>query len=139
VRPLVEIALLAGCFTISPLCAQDAKDGPKSEKAHKTFNDALVLLREGKEIWALDGFKKADKQDRGQCQACQIQIKNLLCKISHVSVIKGELLLRSKERTDVRKSTVTPEVQVRRRASRTRVSGTMRRSGPLQNWGQVKP
>lgn len=37
----------------------------------KTYKSGLQNLREGKEEWALDDFKKTDKQDGGHCLACQ--------------------------------------------------------------------
>lgn len=58
----------------SPLCAQDSKEGPTNEKAQKTYMEGMKLLKERKEEWALDAFKKADKQDGGQCLACQKKI-----------------------------------------------------------------
>lgn len=73
-RSLAPIAFLVACLTARALYAQDAKDGPQSEKAKKTFNDGLMLLRRGDEVWALDAFKKADKQDGGQCKTCQIKM-----------------------------------------------------------------
>jgi thiol-disulfide isomerase/thioredoxin len=73
-RSLSRIALLVAYLAASPLYPQDAHDRPKSEKAQKTFDDGLRLLHQGNEIWALDEFKKADKQDGGQCKACQIKM-----------------------------------------------------------------
>lgn len=54
-----------------PISAQDSKDGPVSEKAQKTYKEGLKDLQERKDDWALDQFKKADKQDGGMCLACQ--------------------------------------------------------------------
>jgi hypothetical protein len=51
--------------------AQDPTDGPRDEKAQKTFRDALKCVHEHKPELALDEFKKADKQDGGHCKACQ--------------------------------------------------------------------
>ena len=61
------------CF-LAPALAQEKTDGPTNEKAQKTFQEALKLLRERKKDWALDAFKKADKQDGGHCAACQKQM-----------------------------------------------------------------
>jgi peroxiredoxin/outer membrane protein assembly factor BamD (BamD/ComL family) len=49
-------------------------DGPTDEKAQKTYNRALELLHDGELGRALDGFRKADKQDGGHCLACQIMM-----------------------------------------------------------------
>lgn len=51
--------------------SQPTADGPTNEKAQKTYKSALQALRAGDEAFALEGFKKADKQDDGHCLACQ--------------------------------------------------------------------
>lgn len=61
--------LLGLCLT--PLSAQDSNEGPANEKAQKSYKEALKDVQERKEAWALDEFKKADKQDSGHCLACQ--------------------------------------------------------------------
>jgi thiol-disulfide isomerase/thioredoxin len=73
-RSLSRIALLVVCLAAHSLYAQDPNDSPKSEKAQKSFKDGLASLRQGNEFWALDAFKKADKQDGGQCKACQVKM-----------------------------------------------------------------
>ncbi len=64
-------ASLAIALALTPLPAQDNQDGPANEKAQKTYKDGLKELHEGKKDWALDDFRKADKQDGGLCLACQ--------------------------------------------------------------------
>jgi len=59
---------------LTPVLAQEAKDGPTNGKAQKSYKEALQLLQQRKENWALDSFKKADKQDEGHCFACQKQM-----------------------------------------------------------------
>jgi hypothetical protein len=59
---------------VTPLLAQDAAEGPSNEEAQKTFQHALQSEREHKLFFALDDFKKADKQDGGHCRACQDKI-----------------------------------------------------------------
>jgi thiol-disulfide isomerase/thioredoxin len=61
--------LLAGM--VLPLSGQDKDDGPKDEKAQKTYNEGMESLRHHRIPDALDKFKKADKQDGGHCLACQ--------------------------------------------------------------------
>jgi peroxiredoxin len=56
------------------ISAQNATDGPTNEKAQKTYKEAQDLLKQGKSDWALDSFKKADKQDGGHCLACEKQM-----------------------------------------------------------------
>ena len=64
------VALLLAC-TVMPISGQDKSDGPQDAKAQKTYNEGLEALKQHRELDALDKFKKADKQDGGQCLACQ--------------------------------------------------------------------
>jgi hypothetical protein len=65
---------LAFAVVMAPVMAQEKTDGPSNEKAQKTYKEALSLLHEHKPEWALEAFKKADKQDNGHCLACQNQM-----------------------------------------------------------------
>jgi thiol-disulfide isomerase/thioredoxin len=47
--------------------------GPADPKAKKTYDEALKLMREHRWDFALDGFRKADKQDGGHCIPCEYQ------------------------------------------------------------------
>src|SRR5882762_2236693 len=67
----ITLALL---FVLPPVMAQEKTDGPTDEKARKTYENALKSLHERKTEWALDDFKKADKQDGGHCLDCQKQM-----------------------------------------------------------------
>jgi thiol-disulfide isomerase/thioredoxin len=69
----MRFALMGLLLTLSltPLSAQDSNEQPANEKAQKSFKEGLKDLQERKEEWALDEFKKADKQDGGHCLACQ--------------------------------------------------------------------
>ncbi len=58
------------CFLTS-LPGQEPTGGPTSEKAQKTFREASELERKHSLTWAIDSFKKADKQDGGHCTICQ--------------------------------------------------------------------
>ncbi len=51
--------------------AQEPAGGPTNEKAQKTFKEASELEKKHSTMWALEGFKKADKQDGGHCAICQ--------------------------------------------------------------------
>ena len=64
--------VVLGCFTL--LLAQDPPDGPGSEKARKTFREAVEFEKKHDTFWALDRYKKADKQDGGRCTACQMKM-----------------------------------------------------------------
>jgi peroxiredoxin/outer membrane protein assembly factor BamD (BamD/ComL family) len=66
-------AVLAGTIRM-PAAQERALEGPSNEKAQKTYKEAFQLLHEGRTDFALDNFKKADKQDGGHCQACQREI-----------------------------------------------------------------
>jgi thiol-disulfide isomerase/thioredoxin len=64
------ICLVAACI-VAPLFAQDIEEGPTNEKAQKTYKEACQEMQKDQTSFALDSFKKADKQDDGHCQACQ--------------------------------------------------------------------
>jgi thiol-disulfide isomerase/thioredoxin len=64
--------LLVLCsLSLTPLYAQVPREGPSSEKAQKSYKEALEQVQKHRTNFALDGFKKADKQDEGRCLACQ--------------------------------------------------------------------
>ena len=69
----LHLTLMMVCF-LMPVSAQEKSDGPTDEKARKTYQNALKSLHERKTEWALDDFKKADKQDGGHCLDCQKQM-----------------------------------------------------------------
>src|SRR6267142_2400674 len=71
------IISLAMVLVLTPVLAQEKKEELADEKARKTYENALKSLREHKREWALDDFKKADKQDGGHCLACQKQMVKL--------------------------------------------------------------
>jgi thiol-disulfide isomerase/thioredoxin len=58
-------------LSATPLLAQVPPEGPTSEKAQKSYKQALEEVHKHRTDFALDGFKKADKQDEGRCLACQ--------------------------------------------------------------------
>jgi thiol-disulfide isomerase/thioredoxin len=71
------------CFPLSfaliaqaPTAAQPNKpeartSGPSDPKAKKTFDEALLLMKDSRYVFALEGFRKADKQDGGHCIVCE--------------------------------------------------------------------
>lgn len=73
-RSLLTILSATCFFTCNPAFGQQINDGPTNEKAQKSYKSALQSLHDRKEEWALDDFKKADKQDDGHCLACQKQM-----------------------------------------------------------------
>jgi len=72
-----RLAVLALSCMLVPVFAQESSEGPKDEKAQKTYKQALEELHQKNEESALDKFKKADKQDGGHCLACQKQMIKL--------------------------------------------------------------
>src|SRR6267143_2665124 len=68
--------VLASTWCLTSLLApgQEQSEGPANEKAQKTFKEASESERKHDMHWALEGFKKADKQDGGHCLACQRQV-----------------------------------------------------------------
>jgi len=69
----ILVFLALGFFAASAV-SQDATGGPTDEKAKKTYEHALQEVKEHHAEFALDDFKKADKQDGGHCKACQKQM-----------------------------------------------------------------
>jgi peroxiredoxin len=67
----LAIISLAVASVLTSVFAQETSDGPANEKSQKSYKEALQLLHERKTEWALEAFKKADKQDGGHCLACQ--------------------------------------------------------------------
>src|ERR1700689_4094917 len=58
-------------FSVAPLLAQTIPEGPTSEKAQKSYKEALDDVHKRRPDFALDNFKKAEKQDEGRCFPCQ--------------------------------------------------------------------
>src|SRR5208282_6405383 len=65
------VGIVFAALALTPLSAQEPAEGPKSEKGQKAYKEGMKDLQEGKKEFALDEFKKADKQDGGQCLACE--------------------------------------------------------------------
>ncbi|MDQ1411277.1 MAG: hypothetical protein QOJ41_3012, partial [Acidobacteriaceae bacterium] len=72
---MARISVVAICaLTCALVQGQEKNDGPTNETAQKTYQQALRYLHDREKIQALESFKKADKQDGGQCVACQRQM-----------------------------------------------------------------
>lgn len=63
--------LLTFLLSLPLAAAQTASGGPTDEKAQKSYKEALELLHQRRTDWALESFKKADKQDGGHCADCR--------------------------------------------------------------------
>jgi peroxiredoxin len=70
----LRIVLALACFITPGFAQEKAPDGPKSEKTQKSYREGTDYLHRRMPDAALDSFKKADKQDQGQCGLCQQQI-----------------------------------------------------------------
>jgi peroxiredoxin len=64
------IMLMVACVVTS-LAAQEKAEGPINEKAKKTYKEGIEYLHKRMTESALESFKKADKQDAGNCLACE--------------------------------------------------------------------
>jgi len=79
----------------TPLWGQEQVVGPTNEKAQKTFREALELEKKHSPVWALEAFKKADKQEGGHCTICQekmVQYGMALREWKTAETAAGELL-----------------------------------------------
>lgn len=75
---MARISVMAICVLGCGLVrGQEKPDGPTNEKAQKTYQEAMRDLHDREKLRALDGFKKADKQDGGHCVACLKQVIKL--------------------------------------------------------------
>lgn len=70
----LSIVLMAACLSIPGVAQDSTSGGPKNEKAQKTYKEALNYAHQQMLAYAIEAFKKADKQDGGHCQACQKRI-----------------------------------------------------------------
>jgi len=64
-------ALVFACHISFSFAQDKPEQGPSDPKAQKTYQVAVQYLHKGLHDSALEGFKKADKQDGGHCVACQ--------------------------------------------------------------------
>ena len=97
------LTLLLLSLTPTTYSQDKQTEGPTNEKAQKTYKDGMDLLHRRMKDLALDAFKKADKQDGGQCRACQQQmIKYGLelhdWKTAHIAA--EEMIAEAKEKRD---------------------------------------
>jgi len=97
---LVSICLTALTIAQAPAPTPPSKPaapskGPADPKAKKTYDDAIKLMREHHWNFALDGFRKADKQDGGHCIPCEYEAWNAAIEIGDFKAARaqGEMLL----------------------------------------------
>jgi thiol-disulfide isomerase/thioredoxin len=67
---------LASCSLLLLAASALAQSGPTDPKAQKSYAEAQDLLKRRQTMWALDGFKKAAKQD-GRCIPCDEEVLDL--------------------------------------------------------------
>jgi thiol-disulfide isomerase/thioredoxin len=65
-------------------------NGPSDPKARKTYDEAINLLQEHHAVFALDGFRKADKQDGGHCIICEFQAWKVAVEIGEFKVAREQ-------------------------------------------------
>jgi thiol-disulfide isomerase/thioredoxin len=97
---LVSICLTGLTTAQTPAPAPQSKpaapsSGPADPKAKKTFDEAIKLMKEHHASFALDGFRKADKQDGGHCVPCELQAWNAAGEIGDFKAarVQAEALL----------------------------------------------
>src|SRR5215469_16002896 len=71
---LVCACVVAGATAQSKILPEDM---PKDPKAQKSYAEGVEWLKGKDRLAALASFRKADKQDGGQCVACRKQIIRL--------------------------------------------------------------
>ena len=100
--PQIALALL---WLITAVMGPEKKaEGPTNEKAQKTYKEGFEYLHHGMTNAALDAFKKADKQDGGQCVACQQQIIKYGMQLREWKAAEAaadEMVAQAKEKKDV--------------------------------------
>jgi peroxiredoxin len=68
------ICAVIACMLAPAFAQEKTTEGPSDEKAKKTYEQAEQDVKDRKTEWALENFKKADKQDGGHCYECQKQM-----------------------------------------------------------------
>jgi len=61
----------------TPLLGQTEQAEPTNGKALKLFQEAEKFEQKHDTYWALDRYKKADKQEGGNCRACEMKMIQL--------------------------------------------------------------
>ena len=82
---MIRFAVLLPVVLTALVSAQTkpAPDGPADPKAQKTFVEAKALAKQrGQERFAIDAFKKANKEDGGNCLICDEQVVKLALEIN---------------------------------------------------------
>jgi thiol-disulfide isomerase/thioredoxin len=111
----VLVPLLAFCCL--PVVAQNSSakpDGPTDPRAQKSFEEGLALEAKHHETFALDSFKKADKQDGNHCAACAEKVVTL-------ATAEGDYKLANAAALELIALAETPKAQVAAYVSRAEV------------------
>jgi thiol-disulfide isomerase/thioredoxin len=66
--------LVSTIMVVSLIVSAQTPSGPTDPKAQKTYSEGMQALKAGHYFDALDKFKKANKQDGGQCSPCLAQV-----------------------------------------------------------------
>ncbi|MBS1841617.1 MAG: TlpA family protein disulfide reductase [Acidobacteria bacterium] len=102
---VISACLLLALFSAAPALAQEKSEGPADEKAKKTYAHAVEESKSRRDLsFALDDFKKADKQDGGHCKACQRQMVKYGIELSEWKTAElgaAEMIADAKEAKDI--------------------------------------
>ena len=92
----------------------DAEAGPVDPKAQKSYQEALDLEQHRRYAFALDDFRKADKQDGNRCAACAHKVMNL-------ALATGDLKLADEAARELIAIATTPDAQAKAHVERAQV------------------
>ena len=76
--------------TAAPVKPAAPSSGPTDPKAKKTYDEAVKLMQQHHAVFALDGFRKADKLDGGHCVACELQAWNAAAELGDFKAAREE-------------------------------------------------
>ncbi len=74
IRRCILLAVMC-CFTL--VLGQDGQNAPTNEKALKLFREGAKFEERHETFWALDRYRKADRQEGGNCVACELKMIQL--------------------------------------------------------------
>ena len=112
---LCLIPLSAQAPPAAPSAAETQKtSGPTDPKAQKSFQEGLALAARHRDTFALDSFRKADKQDGNHCAACAEKIVTL-------ATDEGDFKLANAAAEELIALAATPKDQVAAHVSRAEV------------------
>ncbi len=73
----VSLRFFCLLFMVTAFCRAQIPSGPSDAKAQQTFAEAQQLEAKHQYTFALDNYRKADKQDGNHCAACAQKVVSL--------------------------------------------------------------